>query len=235
MQTSISYKRHRFSPEVIAHAAWLYHRFPLSLRHVEEMLLVRGIQVSYETIRRWSVKFGPEVAATVRRRALKRGNVWHLDEMQVKIGGKPYWRWRSVDADGYVLDEVVSVSRDKSQARRLLVRCLTAQGWKKPRRIVTDKLRSYGAALRELMPSVKHLSHKGLNNWAENSRRPLRRREKIHQRFRSPGSLQRFSTAFSALQNLFYVPTSKRTALGRHLARLNAFTELRTIFGTRFA
>jgi putative transposase len=155
--TSICYKRHRFSPEVIAHALWLYHRFPLSLRHVEEMLLARGVQVSYETIRRWSAKFGPEFARTVRRRATRRGDVWHLDELQVKIGGKPYWLWRAVDAEGYVLDEVVSVSRDKKQARRLLVRCLKAQGWRKPRRIVTDKLRSYSAALRELMPSVRHL------------------------------------------------------------------------------
>ena len=235
MTSVISYKRHRFSPEVIAHAVWLYHRFPLSLRHVEEMLLARGIQVSYETIRRWGVKFGPEVAAAVRRRAPRRGDVWHLDEMQVKIGGKPHWLWRAVDAEGYVLDEVVSVSRDKKQARRLLIRCLKAQGWKKPQRIVTDKLRSYGAALRELMPSVKHLSHKGLNNRAENSHRPLRRREKIHQRFRSPGSLQRFTTSFSAFHNLFYVPTRNRTALGRHIARLNAFAELRTVFEARFA
>ena len=208
--TSISYKRHRFSSEVIAHAVWLYHRFPLSLRHVEEMLLALGILVSYETIRRWGVKFGLEVAAAVRRRAPQRGDVWHLDEVQVKIGGKPHWLWRAVDTEGYVLDEVVSVGRDKKQARRLLVRCLKAQGWKKPRRVVTDKLRSYGAALRELMPSVNHLSHKGLNNRAENSHRPLRRREKIWQRFRSPGSLQRFSVVFSAFQNLFYIPTRNR-------------------------
>ena len=144
MSTSISDKRHRYSPEVIAHALWLYHRFPLSLRHVEEMLLARGTLVSYETIRRWSCKFGPEVAASVRRRAPRRGDVWHLDEMQVKIGGKPYWLWRAVDAEGYVLDEVASPKRDKKQERRLLVRCL-----------------------------------KGLNNRAENSHRPLRRREKI--------------------------------------------------------
>ena len=181
------------------------------------------------------MKFGPEVAAAVRRRAPKRGDVWHLDEMQVKIGGKPYWLWRAVDADGYVLDEVVSVSRDKKQARRLLVRCLKTQGWRKPRRIVTDKLRSCGAALRELMPSVRHLSHKGLNNRAQNSHRPLRRREQIHQRFRSPGSLQRFSRVFSAFHNLFTIPTRNRTALGRHIAGLNAFAELRIVFGTKFA
>ncbi|MEE4207859.1 MAG: DDE-type integrase/transposase/recombinase, partial [Parvularcula sp.] len=140
-----------------------------------------------------------------------------------------------VDAEGYVLDEVVSVSRDKKQARRLLVRCLKAQGWRKPKRIVTDKLRSYGAALRELMPSVKHLSHKSLNNRAENSHRPLRRREKIWQRFRSPGSLQRFSAIFSALYNLFYVPTRNHTALRRHIARLNAFAELRAVLGAKLA
>lgn len=155
--------------------------------------------------------------------------------MQVKIGGRPYWLWRAVDTEGYVLDEVVSVSRDKKQARRLLVRCLKAQGWRKPKRIVTDKLRSYGAALRELMPSVRHLSHKGLNNRAENSHRPLRRREKKHQRFRSPGSLQRFSAIFSAFHNLFCVLARSCAALARHLAKLKAFEELRSVFGAKFA
>ena len=115
------------------------------------------------------------------------------------------------------------------------MRCLKAQGWRKPRQIVTDKLRSYGAALRELMPSVRQLFHKGLNNRAESSHRPLRRREKIQQRFRSPGSLQRFSAVFSAFHNLFYIPTRNCTALGRHLARLNAFAELRSVFGAKFA
>ena len=132
--TSISYKRHRFSSEVIAHAVWLHHRFPLSLRDVEEMLLARGIQVSYETIRRWGMKFGPEVSAAVRRRTPKQGHIWHLDAMQVKIGGKQYWLWRGINAEGYVLDEVVSVSRDKKSAHRLLVRWLKALGWTKPRR-----------------------------------------------------------------------------------------------------
>ena len=116
----ISYKCHRFSPEVIAHALWLYHRFPLSLRHVEEMLLAGGVQVSYETIRRWSAKFGPELARTVRRRAPQKGDVWQLDELQVKIGGRPYWLWRAVHAEGYVLDEIVSVGRDTKQASWLL-------------------------------------------------------------------------------------------------------------------
>jgi putative transposase len=124
MTLLISYKRHCFSSEMIAHAVLLYHRLPLSLRHAEEMLLARGIQVAYETIRQWGAKFGPEVAAAVRRRAPKRSDVWNLDEVQVKIGGKSYWFWRAVDAEGYVLDELVSMSRNKKQARRLLVRCL---------------------------------------------------------------------------------------------------------------
>ncbi|MEM1380003.1 MAG: IS6 family transposase [Pseudomonadota bacterium] len=211
---SISNKRHRFSPEVIEHTLWLYHRFPLSLHRVEEMLLARGLQVSYNNIRRWSAKFGPQLGRTIRRRTPRRGDVWHLDEVQAKIGGKPHWLCRAVDSEGYVLDEVVSVNRDTKQARRLLVQCFKVQGWRKPKRIVTDKLRSHGAARRKLMPSVRHLSQKGLNNRAEYSHRPLRRREKIHQRFRSPGSLQPFSADFSAWHNLFYIPIRNCTALG---------------------
>jgi putative transposase len=160
-----SYKRHRFPPEIIAHAVWLYFRFPLSLRLVEEMLLERGIVVSYETVRRWALKFGPDYARRRRRKAPSHDDIWHLDEVVVTIAGKRYWLWRAVNQDGYVLDEVVQSRRDTKAAKRLLRRLLKQQGCP-PRRMITDKLGSYAAAQRQVMPDVEHRSHKGLNNRA---------------------------------------------------------------------
>ena len=164
----ISYKKHRFPPSIIAHAVWLYFRFPLSLRLVEEMLLERGIVVSYETIRRWGRKFGPNYAKQLRRKKPSQKDIWHLDEVVISIDGRKHWLWRAVDQDGYVLDEIVQARRDTKAAKRLLVKLLKKQGLK-PRRIVTDKLRSYSAAKRDVVPTVEHRSHKGLNNRAENS------------------------------------------------------------------
>ena len=174
MSTSpFSYKRHRFPPQIIAHAVWLYYRFPLSLRHVEEMLLERGIAVSYETIRRWGKKFGPDYARRLRRKQPSRDDIWYLDEVAISIAGEKHWLWCAVDQDGYVLDEIVQRRRNAKAARRLLTRLLKKQGIA-PKRMITDKLRSYGAAKRQLMPQVEHRSHKGLNNRAENSHVPLR-------------------------------------------------------------
>ncbi|MDR6759371.1 putative transposase [Mycoplana sp. BE70] len=163
---TISYKNHRFPPQIIARAVWLYFRFPLSLRLVEEMLLERGIVVSYETIRRWGRKFGAAYAKRLRRKKPSRKDIWHVDEVVISIGGRKHWLWRAVDQDGYVLDEIVQARRDTKAAKRLLVRLLKRQGLT-PKRIVTDKLRSYGAARRDVMPAVEHRSHKGLNNRAE--------------------------------------------------------------------
>lgn len=161
MNTSpISYKRHRFPPQIIAHAVWLYFRFPLSLRLVEEMLLERGIVVSYETIRRWAKKFGPDYARRLHRKKPSRNDVWHLDEVVITIAGRKHWLWRAVDQDGYLLDEIVQNRRNTKAAKRLLNRLLTKQGHA-PKRIITDKLRSYGAARRQIMPNVEHRSHKG--------------------------------------------------------------------------
>lgn len=137
----ISYKRHRFPPAIIAHAVWLYFRFPLSLRLVEEMLLERGIGVSYETIRRWGRKFGPEYARRLRRKQANRHDIWHLDEVVISIAGQQHWLWRVVDQDGNVLDEVVQSRRDSKTARRLLKRLLIQQGCP-PKRMITDKLGS---------------------------------------------------------------------------------------------
>jgi len=148
----------------------------------------------------------------------------------VTISGKKHWLWRAVDQVGYVLDEVVQTRRDTKAAKRLLTRLLKKQGCT-PRRIITDKLGSYSAARRQVMPSVEHRSHKGLNNRAENSHLPLRRRERIMQGFRSPGGLQRFVTIFSAVRNLFVPPRSRHSALATHLHRLTAMAEWKAVSG----
>ena len=230
IETSTAYKRHRFPARLIAYAVWLYFRFPLSLRLVEELLLERGMVVSYETIRRWATKFGPAIARAVRRRAARPGDIWHLDEVRVVIGGKIHWLWRAVDQHGIVLDAILQRRRDKRAAKRLLIKLLKRQGWA-PRRLVADKLASYGAAKREVAPGMEHRSHKRLNNRAENSHVPLRKRERQMQGFRSAGGLQRFTSVFSAVRNLFVPPASKRPAFSTHLHRLAAFARWRSAAG----
>lgn len=227
---AISYKRHRFPQQIIAHAVWLYFRFPLSLRLAEELLLERGIVVSYETIRRWGLKFGPAYAKQLRRRRPSLQDVWHLDEVVISIAGRKHWLWRAVDQDGYVLDEIVQSRRDTKAAKRLLIRLLKKTGMP-PRLIVTDKLRSYGAARRDIMPTVEHRSHKGLNNRAENSHLPLRKRERTMQGFRSAGGLQRFISIFSALRNLFVTPRHNRSALATHIHRIRAIAHWKAVTG----
>lgn len=188
---SARYKRHRFPAEIIAHAVWLYYRFPLSLRDVEDLLAERGIDVSFQTVSEWATKFGLEFAHQLRRRS--RGTFadkWHLDEMVVAIKGKKYWLWRAVDANGCVLDALLQSRRNRKAALRLMRKLLKGQG--APRVMVTDKLRSYAAAKAELMPGVEHRSHKGLNSRAENSHLPLRRRERRVMRFKSARQCQRF-------------------------------------------
>jgi putative transposase len=224
MTRPVSYKRHRFPPQIIAHAVWLYFRFPLSLRLIEEMLLEHGILVSYETVRRWALKFGPDYARRLKRKRPSRYDIWHLDEVVITIAGKKNWLWRAVDQDGYVLDEVVQARRNTKAAKRLLKRLLKKQGCP-PRRMITDKLGTYAAAQRQIMPTVEHRSHKGLNNRAENSHLPFRRRERVMQGFRSPRHLQRFISVFSAVRNLFVPPRSRRSAPATHLHRLNAMAE----------
>jgi putative transposase len=230
MTKPVSYKRHRFPPEIIAHALWLYFRFPLSLRLVEEMLLERGILVSYETVRRWALKFGPVYARRLRRKKPSRRDIWHLDEVVITIAGQQHWLWRAVDQNGYVLDEIVQTRRDTKAATRLLKRLLKKQACP-PRRIITDKLCSYAAARRQIMPAVEHRSHKRLNNRAENSHLPLRKRERAMQGFRSPGGLQRFVSVFSAVRNLFVPTRSRRSALATHLHRLNAMAAWKAAAG----
>ena len=158
------YRRHRFPAEVIAHAVWLYFRFPLSLRMVEDLLAARGIIVSHQTVRLWAEKFGRTFANDIRRRSSGRlGDKWHLDEAVVSSRGKKHWLWRAVDQDGFVLEVLVQSRRNAKAAKRLMRKLLKGQG-RSPRVMITDKLRSYGAAKHEIMPGVEYRSHKGLNN-----------------------------------------------------------------------
>lgn len=205
-------------------------RSPLSLRLVEEMLFERGVLVSYETARRWARKFGPDYACRLKCKKPSRNDIWHLDEVAVTIAGQKHWLWRAVDQDGYVLDEIVQSRRNTKAAKRLLTRLLRKQGVA-PKRIITDKLPSYGAARRQIMPKVEHRSHKGLNNRAENSHVLLRKREQMMQGFRSAGGLQRFTSVFSAVRNLFVPSRSCQSALATHIHRLRAITEWKAAAG----
>src|SRR5918998_1568164 len=157
---SPSYAGHRSPAEIISHAVWLYFRFPLSLRMVEEMLAARGIIASHESVRQWALKFGQDFANRIRGRLPAAGDKWHLDEVAVKIAGKKSWLWRAVDQDGVVLDILVQSRRDKQAAKRLLRKLLKKQ-MRPPRVMITDKLASYGAAKREIIPGVEHRQHKG--------------------------------------------------------------------------
>src|ERR687883_160460 len=228
------YAGHRFPPEIISHAVWLYFRFPLSLRMVEEMLAAPGIIVSHETVRQWARKFGQEFANQIRRRLPRPGDKWHLDEVCLMIGGKKHWLWRAVDQDGFVLDVLVQSRRDKRAAKRLLRKLLKRQ-MRPPRVLITDKLASYGAAKRELIPGVEHRRHKGLNNRAENSHQPTRRRERQMKRFKSPGQAQRFLSAHDPINNLFHLRRDHVTASQYRAARVQAFEVWADIAGVSAA
>ena len=213
--TGITYRCHRFPPELIQHAVWLYLRFALSFRDVEDLLAERGVDVSYETVRRWALKFGPAYAKRLCRSRPKPHSQWHLDEMFVSIGGRQMYLWRAVDAEGEVLDVLVQSRRDKAGALKLIRKLLKKLGCP-PTSIMTDKWRAYGAAIRELRLSANHLQGKRANNWAENSHRPVRRRERKMQRFKSPASAQQFLALHSAVYNHFNV---QRLLISRHTFR----------------
>src|SRR5918993_1400009 len=225
------YTGYRFPAEVISHAVWLYFRFPLSLRMVEEMLAARGIDVSHETVRQWGRKFGQGFANQIRRRLPSSGDKWHLDEVCLMIGGQKHWLWRAVDQDGVVLDVLVQSQRDKQAAKHLLRKLLKKQ-CRTPRVMITDKLASYGAAKGEVMPSVEHRRHKGLNNRAENSHQPTRRRERQMKRFKSPGQAQRFLSAHDPINDLFQLRRDHVTAVEYRAARMRAFETWAEVSGT---
>src|SRR5919199_459615 len=198
----VSYARHRYPAVLIQHAVWLYFRFTLSYRDVEDLLAERGVELSYETVRRWVLKFGPVFAKRLRRSHPKPSRCWHLDEMVVRIAGETVYLWRAVDHEGEVLDVLVQRRRDKAAALKLMRKLLKKQGFA-PAVVVTDQLRSYGAAFHEIGLSARHEQGRRRNNRAENSHQPTRRRERRMQAFKSPGSAQRFLACHAAVHNLF--------------------------------
>ena len=197
-----NYRRHRFPPSIIQHAIWLYLRFTLSYRDVEELLAERGLEVSYETVRRWVLKFGATVAQRLRRRRPRPSDRWHLDEMVVRIAGRRMYLWRAVDHEGEILDMLVQRRRNKRAALRLMRKLLRKHGVA-PKLVVTDKLRSYGAAFRELHLTCRHDQGLRKNNRAENSHQVVRRRERKMQRFKSAASAERFLSVHAAVHNTF--------------------------------
>jgi putative transposase len=210
------YRRHRFPAEIISHCVWLYFRFCLSYRDIEELMLVRGVFVTYEAIRQWCQKFGQTFANDLRRRRPRPGDKWHLDEVFVKLNGQPHYLWRAVDQAGVVLDILVQPHRDKIAAKRFFRKLLKGLQYV-PRVLITDKLQSYGAAKAELLPGVEHRQHKGLNNRAENSHQPTRERERRMRRFKSPGHAQRFLSAHGVIASHFRP--------GRHRLRAAVYRE----------
>src|SRR6266550_4028333 len=198
----LSYSRHRFPPAVIQHAIWLYLRFTLSYRDGEELLAGRGLEVSYETVRCWLLKFGPGIARKLRRCRPRPSDRWRLDEMVVRIAGKRMYLWRAVDREGEVLDMLVQRRRDKRAAVRLMRKLLKKQGFA-PKHVTTDKLGSYGAAFRHLHLTCPHEQGLRKNNRAENSHQVVRRRERKMQRFKSARSAQRFLSMHAAVHNNF--------------------------------
>src|SRR6202045_1992545 len=200
----LSYRRHRFPPVVIQHVVWLYLRFTLSYRDVEDLLAERGLDISYETVRRWVLKFGPLIARKLRRSRPRPSTRWHLDEMVVRIAGKRMYLWRAVDHEGEVLDMLVQRRRDTQAALRLMRKLLRKQGFA-PKLLVTDKLRSYAAAFRHLRLTCPHEQGLRRNNRAENSHQVVRRRERKMQRFKSAQSAQRFLSVHAAVHNNFNI------------------------------
>ena len=217
-----SYQRHRFTSEIISHAVWLYHRFCLSFREVEELLAERGITVTYETVRQWCQKFGPDYARKLKKRQGRLGDAWYLDEVFITIQGDQHYLWRAVDQDGDTIDILVQRRRNKKAAERFFRRLLKGQGGE-PRWLVTDKLRSYAAAHRTIMPTVTHINHVYANNRVEVSHEPTRQRERAMRGFNSPTQAQRFLTLHGLTQNLFRVGRHLLQAVNYRLLRTQAF------------
>ncbi len=226
-----SYKRHRSSPEIIGHAVWRYCRFALSYRDVEELLAERGVIVTYEAVRQWCRKFGQHDANTLRRRRVRPGDKWHLDEVLVAINGATYYVWRAVDQAGNVLAILVRSRRNKAAAKQFFRTLLKGLAYV-PRVLIIDKGASDDAARRAVIPSVKHRRHKGLNNRAENSPQPTRERERRMRRFKSPGHAQRFLAAYGPIAAHCRPRRHRLTAEAYRATRTACFATWRAVTGT---
>ncbi len=220
--------------EIISHCVWLYYRFPLSLRDVQEMMAERGVIVSYESIHQWCRKFGQSFANGLRRRRPRPGDKWHLDEVFIKINGKVHYLWRAVDQHGTVLDILVTSRRNAKAATRFFRKLLKGLEYV-PRVLVTDKLASYGVARRRVMPGVEHRRSKYLNNRAENSHQPTRARERAMKRFSSPGGAQRFLSAFSGISPHFRPGCHRLGAKEYRRDMADRFTTWNEVTGTATA
>ena len=214
-----TYKRHRFPPAIISYAVWLYYSFNLSHRDIEDLLAERGITVSREAIRLWCIKFGAIYSRRLKRKHRGYGDTFYIGEVFVKISGRQHYLWRAVDQDGEVVDVYLQAKRDGAAAKRIFRRLLRSSGTE-PRKIVTDKLRGYPVAQREVMPETIHSTQQYENNRAEQSHEATRVRERGMRRFKSVKQAQRFLGAHSAVSNLFN--------LGRHLVRADHYRDLRT-------
>ncbi len=217
------YKHHRFPPDIIQYAVWLYYRFNLSHQDIEDLLAQRGIVISYESIRLWCIKFGPAYARKLKRRHQGFGDTFYLDEVFVKIQGKQHYLWRAVDQDGEVVDVYLQKYRDSAAAKRFFRRLLNSYGGE-PRKIVTDKLCSYGVAHRELIPETIHDTSQYANNRAELSHQPTRVRERGMRKFKSILQAQRFLSVHAVVQNLFNIGRHLVSAETYKLFRLRSFT-----------
>jgi putative transposase len=224
------YRGSRFPAEIINQAVWLYHCFSLSLREVELILAARGIMVSYETIREWSLCFGLTYAKTLKQRRPQPGDKWFLDEVFVRIRGKLHYLWRAVDQNGNVLDVLVQSRRNAKAAKRFFRKLLKGLRYA-PRVIVTDKLGSYGAAKREILPGVEHRQSRYLNNRCEVSHQPTRRRERHMRRFKSARQAQQFLSIHSSIHNHFQLRRHHLSANKYRTARDHAFATWRDATG----
>src|SRR2546430_4125627 len=225
------YKHHRFPAEIISHGVWLYYRFCLSYRDVEELLFARGVIVTYEAIRKWCRKFGQHYANQLRHRRPKPGDKWHLDEVFLTIKGERHYLWRAVDRDGNVLDVLVQSHRNKKAAKKFFRKLLKRLTYV-PRVIITDKLKSYGAAKRDILPGVEHRQHRYLNNRAENSHQPTRQRERRMQGFKSPGHAQRFLAAYGLIAQHFRPRRHRLSALEYRQDMAQRFQSWHEVTGT---
>jgi putative transposase len=228
MNKSKMYKRYRFPSEIIQYAVWLYHRLNLSHRDIEDLLAERGISVSYETIRLWCIKFGSKYASRLKRKHWGYGDTFFIDEVFIRIDGKQHYLWRAVDQDGEVVDVFLQKRRDGAAAKRFFKRLLKKHR-DEPRMIVTDKLRSYGVAHRELIPNTIHDTSQYANNRAELSHQPTRVRERGMRRFKSTVHAQRFLGVHAAVYNLFNLGRHLISASHYRLFRLRAFTSWKGI------